>query len=186
MHLYLKRRFKSGNKVLKRLRSCAGTWTVVRVLKLVHCQGLRSSGCRGQVTAPTEDGHPVPHAKLSRLLPNKRNRCETSQANRKLDELNVHPVLATNVTSPLPTQAMCCWRVNYPAKVADAGSQQPRMHQNPARRCSITLIKGASLSATGILSQISERSASAVMMRPARPGTHGGIAGGNLGTRACS
>lgn len=34
----------------------------------------------------------------------KRNACETSQADRNFDKLNVHPVLATNVTSPLLTR----------------------------------------------------------------------------------
>lgn len=61
------------------------------------------------------------------------------------------------------------------------------MCQDPVRRISITLIKGVSLSAADLKTQISERSARAVMVRPARPSIHGGIEGEwreQLGTRA--
>ncbi|KAH8780153.1 hypothetical protein F5883DRAFT_541356 [Diaporthe sp. PMI_573] len=43
------------------------------------------------------------------------------------------------------------------------------MCQDPVRRSLITLIIGVSLSAAGLKTQISERSARAVMVRPARP-----------------
>lgn len=162
----------------KRLHSCNKNLEGGSCAEACSLSGTRAARARRRPKNGATQSSPT--CKIDQdtgLLP-KLNGCETYLADREVDELNVHPEVANNVGSILLMRRVLLLLGKFIPQDCRYRFTTAEDAPGPCkRRSSITLIMGASLSAPGISSQISERSASSGRGQARASSPHGGIAG---------